>query len=167
MNGGLNFEDGRILAESPMEAESSFEHHLGMVLSEDVVMEDERTIQSFLDVMHSPWSMDEHKLFGYLKTLSPEELDDWVSALEIVVEQGDGDRWIHGLTERTLKELSLTQGAKARTQGILIDLEASPVDDPMEGPEEQGAEPEFPQEPQEPPKKPDFDDDYNPEGFYR
>lgn len=167
INGGLNFEDGRIYAESPMEAESSFEHNLSKVLSEDVVMEDEQTIQSYLDVMYSPWSMDEKKLFGYLTTLSPAELDDWVSALEIVVEQGEGDRWIHGLTERSLKELTLTQSGRARVQGILIDLEASPVDDPMEGPEEQGAEPEPPEKPQEPPKKPDFDDDYNPEGFYR
>lgn len=167
INGGLNFEDGRIFAESPMEAESSFEHNLNMVLSEEVVMESEQTIQSFLDVMYSPWSMDEKKLFGYLQTLSPAELDDWVSALEIVVEHGEGDRWIHGLTERTLNELQLSQGGMARVQGILIDLQASPVDDPMEGPEEQGVEPESPIEPQEPPKKPDVDDDYNPEGFYR
>jgi hypothetical protein len=167
VSGGLNFEDGRVLAESPMEAESSFAYNLSRVLSEDVVMESEQTIQSFLDVMYSPWSMDEKKLFGYLNTLSPAELDDWVSALEIVVEQGEGDRWIHALTERTLKELQLSQGGKARTHGILIDLEASPVDDPMEGPEEQGAEPEPPEHPQEPPQKPDFDEDYNPEGFYR
>lgn len=183
MNNGLNFEDGRIYAESPMEAESSFEHNLSRVLSEDVIMESENTIQSFLDVMYSPWSMNEKKLFGYLNTLSPAELDDWVSALEIVVEQGEGDRWVHGLTERSLKELKLSQGGKARVQGILIDLQASPVDDPMAGPgemddpDEEGKvgepgpdEPEFGDEPTSenpPPKKPDFDEDYNPEGFYR
>lgn len=147
MTNGINFEDGRTFAESPIEAESGFSYNLSRVLSEDVVMESEQTIQSFLDVMYSPWSMDEHKLFGYLKTLSHIELDDWVSALEIVVEQGEGDRWIHGLTERTLKELNLTQSGKARAQGILVDLQASPVDDPMPGPAEPGLdEPEVPPE---------------------
>jgi hypothetical protein len=102
-------------------------------------------------------------LFGYLKTLTPPELDDWVSALEIVVEQGEGDRWVHGLIERSVKELSLSQAGKARVQGILIDLQASPVDDPMEGPEEGGMGAEQPP----PPPKPDFDDDYNPEADYR
>jgi hypothetical protein len=186
---GLNFEDGRALAESPMEAESSFAYNLDRVLSEDVIMESESTIQSFLDVMYSPWSMDERKLFGYLKTLPPNEVEDWVSALEIVIEQGEGDRWVHGLTERTLHELQLSQGARARVQGILIDLQASPVDDPMEGPSEPGGEeemrddrpspepqgedqPDFDDEPSSqdkppPPKKPDIDDDYNPESFYR
>lgn len=190
MENGLSFEAGRALAESPMEAESSFTYNLDRVLSEDVIMESESSIQSFLDVMHSPWSMDERRLFGYLKTLPPNEIDDWVSALEIVVEQGEGDRWIHGLTERSLNELNLSQGARARVQGILIDLQASPVDDPMEGPGEPGDDemrddrpstepqgedqPEFDDEPSShdkpkppPPKKPDFDDDYNPENLYR
>ena len=135
---GLNFEDGRALAEAPMEAESLFSYNLDRVLSEDVVMESENTIQGFLDVMHSPWGMDERRLFDYLKTLSPEEIDDWVSALEIVVEQGEGDRWIHGLTERTLKHLQLTDMGRARVQGILQDLEVSPIDDPMKGPQEGG-----------------------------
>lgn len=150
VTGGLSFEAGRGLAESPMEAESSFAYNLNKVLSEGVVMSED-TVQSFLDVMRSPWSMDEHKLFDYLKTLAPEEIDDWVSAMEIVVEQGDGDRWIHGLTERTLKELNLSQHGKARVQGILIDLQASPVDDPMQGPPEGGSE----QEPPPPTQGPD------------
>lgn len=151
---GLNFEDGKKLAESPMEAESSFAYNLNKVLSEEVVMSED-TVQSFLDVMRSPWSMDEHRLFEYLQTLAPEEIDDWVSALEVMVEQGDGDRWIHGLTERTLKELHLSPHGKARVQGILIDLQASPVDDPMPGPEE-GQQP--------PPPRPE--DPNNPESFY-
>ena len=162
IGGGLRFEDGRTLAASSAESESAFSYNLNKVLSEDVVMESENTIQGYLDVMYSPWSMDEHRLFEYLKTLSPEEIDDWVSALEIVVEQGVDGRWVHGLTERTLKELPLSDMGRARTQGILTDLQAPPEDDDEEEGEAEEIESGEPPAPP-PPPKPDFDDDYNPE----
>lgn len=134
---GLNFEDGRVFAETSPQAESTFSVELDRVLSENTITESMDTVQSFLDVVQSPWSMDEHRLFEYLNTLAPEELDDWVSALEICVENGEGDRWVHSLLERSQRELRLTQSGKARVQGILIDLQAPPVETPHDTPPEE------------------------------
>lgn len=112
------------------------------------------SLDSFLNIIERPVNKDAHPVIEYLKTVSPADLEDWVSALEIaVVEREVINRWTLALAEKTLRELNLPSNLRPHLAGVLEALNAAPWSkDP--------AEPRVvePNEPPPEPGEPDFDD---------
>lgn len=111
---------------APVDYETeAFEDKLEAAMGEPL-MED---INSFLSVIEKSWSVDERGLFKYLQSASPEEVENWVDALDMAVnERGLGNRWVHALVEQTFEKLAGKIPLKARPiiMGMLEQMQAAP-----------------------------------------
>ncbi len=136
----------------------AFEDKIEWAMGEPI-MED---VDSYLSIIEKSWSVDDRGLFKFLAASGPEEIEDWVNALDIAVnDRGLGNRWIFALVEQTHEKLGKIMPVQLRPVviGMLEQIQAAPY------PQEQDVE--GPDLPPEPPKKPDWDDDYNPEADFR
>lgn len=186
LNGGIMYTDGLRLADpnvdipvepdvAPQEPEAqelepkaeepgipgveAFEDRIDWALSEPI-MED---VDSFMSIIEKSWSVDDKGLFKYLQTAAPEEIEDWVNALDLAVNtRGISNRWVFALVEQTQEKLGNKVPLPMRPIliGMLEQIQAAPYPTEQDVP--------GPDLPPEPPKGPeDFDDDYNPEAYLR
>lgn len=88
------------------------------------------SLDSYLNVIERPVNKNPGPIFDYLKTLGPNELDDWVNALEIAVVEREGiNRWALSLAEKT-EELALSQQQRVTLAGVKEALGVAPWSDP-------------------------------------
>lgn len=140
----------------------NFDEKLDRAMDEPITED----VDGFLSIIEKPWSVDDRGLFKYLATSGPDDMEDWVNALDIAVnDRGLGNRWVFALVEQTHEKLGQKLPIQLRpiVLGMLEQIQAAPY------PHEQDVPgPDLPPGPPKPPKGPeDFDDDYNPEADLR
>jgi len=94
-------------------------------------------LDSFLKIIENPTSQDSRPIFNYLRTATPDEVEDWVNALEIaVVDREIMNRWVLGLAQDTSKLPNLPSNIKPVLSGVLEALSAAPWSEQPEESEE-------------------------------
>lgn len=100
--------------------ESKIKKSLGMLTE---------SLDSFLNIIENPTNKDSTPIINYLKS-APEELEDWVNALEIaVVDREVMNGWVLGLAQQT-QELPIPPRMKPVLAGVLEALSASEWSEP-------------------------------------
>ena len=100
-------------------------------------------LDSFLNIIERPVNKNHGPIFDYLKTASPNEIDDWVNALEIaVVDHEIINRWALALTEKTEQELELSQPQRVVIAGVKEALGIAPWVERQPQPEDPKADPD-------------------------
>lgn len=101
------------------------------------------SLDSFLDIIEKPTTKHVEPIINYLKTATPEELEEWINALEIaVVDREVMNRWVLGLAQDTEQKLPVPQHMKPVLSGVLEALNAAPWQETE--PTQHGDLPEFP-----------------------
>lgn len=101
--------------------ESKIKKSLGMITE---------SLDSFLNIIENPTNKDSAPIISYLKT-APEELEDWINALEIaVIDREIMNRWVLGLAQQTQQELPVPQHMKPVLSGVLEALSAAEWSEP-------------------------------------
>ena len=100
--------------------ESKIDKSLGMITE---------SLDSFLKIIETPTSNKIEPIIGYLQTAGPEDLEDWINALEIaVVEREVLNQWTLKLAQETQK-LNIPVHMKPIISGILEALGISGWED--------------------------------------
>lgn len=136
----------------------AFEDKLEWAMAEPITED----VDSYMSIIERPWSVDDKGLFKFLESSDSSEVENWVNALDIAVnERNLGNRWVFALVEQTHEKLAHKMPVELRpiVIGMLEQIQAAPY------PKEEDVP--GPDLPPEPPKKSDWDDDYNPEAFQR
>lgn len=133
---GVNYESAKSLADhdragtfapepavdaTAMAAAESFERKLSAALRPTIL----EGMDGFINLLENPWAADKSQVFEYLKNSPPEDLIDWVGALEIVAGRAEDSRWLEDLIRRTYEELPLNGNAKARLGQLLDQMNAA------------------------------------------
>lgn len=136
---GVNYENAKILADHDRQgafatpttptapapaapaATESFEQKLGAIFRPTIL----EGMDGYLQLLETPWSTEKSRVLDYLKNSPPDDITDWVNALEIAAERGESSRWIEDLIRKSYEELPLTSDAKMRLSGILESMNAA------------------------------------------
>lgn len=101
--------------------ESKIAKSLGMVTE---------SLDSFIKIIENPTSKRIEPILNYLKTTTPDELEDWVNALEItVIDREVMSKWALDLAQAT-EQLPIPQRMKPVLAGVLEALSIASWQEP-------------------------------------